>query len=141
MAGPPLPLGALGLSPAPGDPYSPYIAALPCASVATQKEEEGHDTDTPSLGPNTPLAGAHELPLYVSAFPLLPTTAAQNDADGHDTDAAPPMLAPALQELPLYVSVFPLQSTAMQNDDDTHDSPPIPSVPSMSAGADQALPL
>jgi hypothetical protein len=49
--------------------------------------------------------------------------AAQNDADGHDTEIRNrSMLVGAFQELPLYVNTFPLKSTAAQNDADGHDT-------------------
>src|SRR3954470_16972302 len=101
---------------------------LPCASVATQNDDDGHETEAPSLPPYTAVEFVHELPLYVSASPLSPT-AAQNEADGQDTEvsALPSMFEAALHELPLYVSAFPLQSTATQNEDVGQDTPPIPS--------------
>jgi hypothetical protein len=82
-----------------------------------------------------------ELPLYVSAFPLL-STAAQNDADAHDTEGSalvPSMLDGSLQKLPLYVSAFPLLSTAAQNDADGHDTELAENDGSTGTGADQPL--
>jgi hypothetical protein len=54
------------------------------------------------------LTGAlHELPSKVNAWS---PTAAQNDADGHDTESKPPesMLTGALQEVPSNVTTLPL---------------------------------
>ena len=64
------------------------------------------------------LTGVQEVPLKVNEFPLR-STAAQNDADGHDTEVrefVPSILAGALQELPLKVIARPSEATAAQND-------------------------
>ena len=51
------------------------------------------------------------------------------------------MLAGALHEPPLNVTAFPLKSTAMQNDDEGHETEVRACVPSMLAGELHEPPL
>ena len=62
--------------------------------------------------------------MYVIARSVLYSTA-QKDEDGHETERRLRVLptgAGALHTLPSKVSAFPLKSTAMQNDDEGHET-------------------
>jgi hypothetical protein len=90
------------------------------------------------------LAGApHVPPAKLTAWPLL-STAAQNDADAHDTELrafAPSISLGVPQAVPLKATAFPSQSTATQNDSDAHDTEVSLLAPSISLGVPQAVPL
>ena len=84
----------------------------------------------------------HDVPLNVATFPPS-STAAQNDADEHDTATDPPlvlMLVGADHEVPLNVTTPPVLSPAAQNDADGHDTAPRPPLlGSMLVGAPQTI--
>jgi hypothetical protein len=72
----------------------------------------------------------------------LPSTAAQNDAEGQETETrsfVPSTPKGALQELPLKARARPVKSTAAQNDAEGHDN--LSDPPPKTTGAPQELPL
>jgi hypothetical protein len=114
----------------------PLISLVPLIEPALPFVEDGPE-------PLPDKEGWDALAEAVNAFPEK-STAAQNDADEHDTDISSPllsMLVDGLQELPLKTTAFPSWSTATQNDADGHDTDTSPSSPSIMVGGLQELPL
>jgi len=65
------------------DPFR--LISLPPASTATQKADEGHDTDTRELLPSMLLGTDHDSPFQTVAFPWL-STATQNCSRKHEME-------------------------------------------------------
>ena len=109
---------------------SNFPTAIP---AAMQKVPDVQDTRRrPKL--KRLLSALQELPFQVakcSPEPLLiPTAAAQNEADGHATLSRveeacgkPATVVGVLQELPFQVTEVPEKLYARQNDDDAHETP------------------